>query len=156
MRTCVPPFEYIRPNQLAEFAQVPAWISFAKKVSDQAQPKRRPGCRLVLLAQSNHGTGGDSSPWLGTSAFTFAFSPDREKWKNVRLKPSDLPGGRRWFPYAAQQAISIAARPKGQSAWSFWQVARSYLTSSITASWQAITTASPGRWFRSARASGDT
>jgi hypothetical protein len=46
-----------------------------------------PDAALVILAQSNHGTGGDSSSWLGTSAFTFAFSPDREKWKKVRLKP---------------------------------------------------------------------
>ena len=60
-------------------------------------------------------------------------------------------------PHVAPQAISIPARQKGQSACCFFGlVARSYRTSSITASWPAITTTSPGWWFRSARASGDT
>jgi hypothetical protein len=160
-RTCVPPFEYVRPINSMSLRKFRPGFFLRKRSAIRRNKTGGPDAALVLLAQSN--TAPAAIPGHGWERARSCLPSRRtekvEKGSPEAAVPQPLisPAAGDGPPYVAPQAISIPARQKGQSACCFFGlVARSYRTSSITASWPAITTTSPGWWFRSARASGDT
>ena len=119
-RTCVPPFEYVRPNQLDEIAQVPAWIFFAKKLSYQAQQNGRSGCRPCppRSVKPRHRRRFQFMPGNErVHVCLLAGKRKVEKGSPEAAVPQPLiyPAAGDGPPYVAPQAISIPARQKGSA-----------------------------------------